>query len=477
MKLPDGNGIGKDPYQNSGMKQQRGRQMKKTLGMAVMLTVFTAFAFLSPAGADFKKTKIAVLDFQLHGDRYETADMGKIVAEWLITALVKEGRFDVIERRLLEKVLSEQKLGATGLIDEQHVTKLGKVLGAKVVITGSLMKFQNVIEANSRIIDVETGAVVAAEIVRSTSTAKLEDLVVQMADKIIRDFPLEGYIVKRTGKSVLIDLGRRSGVKKGLRFVVYKEGNVIKHPKTGEVLDIERIETGTIEISVLNEKTAEALITSEASPNSVEYGQLVKSFKETSSSQPLPRTEVRPEKFRKEIAAQPDIAAVEATVEDMKQLKRSGNSEWKRKNKEALKSLKVLSRTYKKSPELSLAHARYYAALDDLSEAEDYVDQALNFKADPTATYLFKGDLFLDASVVKRGYAKDAARAYEKAAATTADKGLQASLYLKIGNIFADLLAHTDKATEFWKKAVAAQPGGDAAREAVERMEVAKSRK
>ena len=33
-----------------------------------------------PSAAEFKKTKIAVLDFQLQGDDFETKDMGKIVA-------------------------------------------------------------------------------------------------------------------------------------------------------------------------------------------------------------------------------------------------------------------------------------------------------------------------------------------------------------------------------------------------------------
>jgi curli biogenesis system outer membrane secretion channel CsgG len=60
------------------------------------------------AGADFKKTKVAVLDFQLQGNGYETDDMGLIVAEWFITALVREGRFDVVERALLNKILAEQ---------------------------------------------------------------------------------------------------------------------------------------------------------------------------------------------------------------------------------------------------------------------------------------------------------------------------------------------------------------------------------
>ena len=110
---------------------------------------------------------------------------------------------------------------ASGLVDESGSSKLGRVLGAKVVITGSVMQFQNLMEVNARIIEVEGSSIVAAENVKSTSAAKLEDLVVQMADKIIGDFPLEGYIVQRDGNKTLIDLGKRAGVKPGMQFIVY----------------------------------------------------------------------------------------------------------------------------------------------------------------------------------------------------------------------------------------------------------------
>src|SRR3972149_8820224 len=107
--------------------------MRRRFLISLALAAFF-FSLLAPyAGAEFKKTKIAVLDFQLHGEGYETRDMGKIVAEWLITALVKEGRFDVIERMLLEKILQEQKLGVSGVVDSESIARLGKVLGAKIV--------------------------------------------------------------------------------------------------------------------------------------------------------------------------------------------------------------------------------------------------------------------------------------------------------------------------------------------------------
>src|SRR4030065_119561 len=101
--------------------------MKRLIAVLMILGISVLMA--DSARADFKKIKIAVLDFQVQGEKFETEDIGKIVAEWLITALVKEGRFDVIERRLLEKVLQEQKIGVSGMVDESTASKLGRVLG------------------------------------------------------------------------------------------------------------------------------------------------------------------------------------------------------------------------------------------------------------------------------------------------------------------------------------------------------------
>jgi TolB-like protein len=259
--------------------------MGLTMKGCIVTFLVLVFSLLIPgsANADFKKTKIAVLDFQLQGEGYETADMGQIVAEWLITALVKEGRFDVIERRLLKKLMEEQKLVMTGIVDESTATELGKLLGVKVIISGSVMKIQNLMEVNSRIIDVESGSIVAAESIRSTTAIELEDLIGQMAEKIIKDFPLEGYVVHREKKSILIDLGRRAGVKRGMRFIAFKEGGIIKHPKTGEVLDVERIQTGIVEIKKVNEKTAQGKILEEKTPDAIEYGQMVKNIVEPST--------------------------------------------------------------------------------------------------------------------------------------------------------------------------------------------------
>jgi len=227
--------------------------------------------------AEFKKTKIAVLDFALQGEGFETKDMGAIVAEWFITAFVKVGRFDVVERSLLNKIMEEQKLGMTGMVDESTATQLGKILGVRAIISGSVLKLHNILEINARIIDVESASIRAAESVRSAQVDNLHDLVNQMSEIIIKNFPLQGYIVNKTDDRVTIDLGSSAGVKNGMEFITYREGKVIKHPKTGEVLDVETIETGRLTITRVRDKIAEAKITSEESPGAIEYGQMVSS--------------------------------------------------------------------------------------------------------------------------------------------------------------------------------------------------------
>ncbi len=246
----------------------------------IMLFVVIASSIGMPADAiaEFKKIKIAVLDFELQGQDHETEDMGAIVAEWLVTALVRKGRFDVIERRLLKKVLSEQQLSVSGAVDEQSASKLGQILGAKTLITGSVVKFQDVIEVNCRIIDVESTSIMAAETIQSTSAIRLEELIAQMAEKIIQDFPLEGYIVFRQGRNLLIDLGRSAGVEKGMKFIAFREGDVIKHPKTGKILDVRQIEIGLLEITQARDNVSEGSVISEIAPDAMQYGVMVKSL-------------------------------------------------------------------------------------------------------------------------------------------------------------------------------------------------------
>jgi TolB-like protein len=434
--------------------------MKKIVGIIslVLLLIFTA----STAAADFKKNKIAVLDFQMQGKQYQNSDMGAIVAEWLITALVKEGRFDVIERRLLQKILTEHQLAMSGVVDDKSISELGQILGVKIIISGAVLHFQNIIEANARIIDVSNGSIIAAESAKSTSAAGLEELVIQMAQKIIKDFPLEGYIVMRNGDKVSIDLGKRAGVKVGMQFMAYKEGNVIKHPKTGEILDIETLETGKLKITRVRDNIANANITEENDPGAIIYGQMVKSISQ--GIKPIGKYTTL-----SATAVYGDLAEFDPLIEEIRQMREANNPRWKTNYKILFQKLKPVYAKNPTSPEVFFYYAKGTAAGNDVGKANKYLAKAFYYNPKYLEAYEFQGDINYNYGLqttskrAKRKVAAIAQNAYESAAAISREIDYKAMMYYKIAKVNMDLSHNVMLADQYKQKAMSIAPDSEAA--------------
>lgn len=88
-----------------------------------------------------------------------------IVQEKMISGLVNQGIFRVIERQQLEKVLAEQKLQMSGVIDNNSAVEIGKMLGADGIMVGSVTEYGRTIypkarlTVNVRVIEVKTGLI------------------------------------------------------------------------------------------------------------------------------------------------------------------------------------------------------------------------------------------------------------------------------------------------------------------------------
>jgi TolB-like protein len=121
-----------------------------------------------------KKTTIAVVEFSdLQGN---ITDFGRFLAEELITRLYQTKKFKVIERQQLNKVIAEQKLSLTGIIEPNSAKKLGKLLGVDAVAAGTITDLAQSLRVNARLISTETGeifAVAATEIFKDESVTKL----------------------------------------------------------------------------------------------------------------------------------------------------------------------------------------------------------------------------------------------------------------------------------------------------------------
>ncbi|MBI4051899.1 MAG: VWA domain-containing protein, partial [Elusimicrobia bacterium] len=110
---------------------------------------------------DQESKKVAVLNFPYPDGG--TSSGSSIVQERLTTFLAESGKTEVIERNLIKKVLEEMKLETTGIIDSATTKELGKILGVGALVTGTLNDLKkNKTEVNARIIQVETGKILAA---------------------------------------------------------------------------------------------------------------------------------------------------------------------------------------------------------------------------------------------------------------------------------------------------------------------------
>ena len=119
--------------------------MKRRLALAAFAAAFT-LALSGPAFAQKNsRPQIAVLDFEYGtvDNWWGQYDIGKGIADQLVDALVDDGSFRVIERKKLATLLGEQDFAASGRADPSAGTmaKIGKVLGVKYILVGSITKF------------------------------------------------------------------------------------------------------------------------------------------------------------------------------------------------------------------------------------------------------------------------------------------------------------------------------------------------
>jgi curli biogenesis system outer membrane secretion channel CsgG len=95
-----------------------------------------------------QKKRVAVLNFE-YGTVKSNAqaifgtdqDVGKGISDMLVQKLVEDGKYSVIERNALDKVLGEQNFSNSDRADASTAAKIGRILGVDAIIIGSITQF------------------------------------------------------------------------------------------------------------------------------------------------------------------------------------------------------------------------------------------------------------------------------------------------------------------------------------------------
>jgi len=257
-------------------------RVKMTQGTSVKETEKFESKYTGP------KRRVGVVAFDVKAP-YAVNRLGDTATDIIITELVKTGKFIVIERSKLDKVLEEQKFGQSGVIDATTAAQVGKVLGLNAIVTGSVTQFgvkkegkdmlitqskQQIVEAtvDIRVVDTETGQVLLADSGKGIVTKKTGQIL-GMGSKSKYDETLEGEalraaivkfmdnVISQVNRKpwscrvaaveegvIYLNAGQESGLELGQKLKVYSQGKEIKDPTTGLVIGRTEKEVGTLKV-------------------------------------------------------------------------------------------------------------------------------------------------------------------------------------------------------------------------------------
>ena len=119
------------------------------------------------------KLKIAVFEFKNRGFYHYWYDMAVNLSDMLITKLINSGKFDVVERTQLDRILQEKSLAQSGVVEEKEALQAAQLAGADIILIGSATIAGDRIETDARIVDIKNGI---AKCAMSSSAYSLSDL-------------------------------------------------------------------------------------------------------------------------------------------------------------------------------------------------------------------------------------------------------------------------------------------------------------
>ncbi|HOJ51846.1 MAG TPA: FlgO family outer membrane protein [Syntrophales bacterium] len=132
-------------------------------------------------GSAVEKSTIAVIDFEAIGAE---GHLGRAIAEIVRTEIIGTRMYRVVERSQMNRILSEQKMHYSGLVDDKNAVEIGKILGADKVVIGSVVRIGNNYTINARLIDVKTGEATLGKNVTGGDLNTLTDLSRELVDSL-----------------------------------------------------------------------------------------------------------------------------------------------------------------------------------------------------------------------------------------------------------------------------------------------------
>jgi curli biogenesis system outer membrane secretion channel CsgG len=276
-------------------------------------------------GADQAKKRVAIFDFDfgtVHHWWTGDWDIGKGISDMIVTNLVRDGTYSVIERKQLDKILQEQNFSNSDRANPASAAKIGKVLGVNAIIIGTITQFgaetkkidagaitshfglgrvgtssskANVV-IDARMVNTETAEIMAVAsgkgqssrggvnllggaagnvggidmnssnfqqtIIGEATRQAVDDVTRQLvaqADKVEgTKIEINGLVADVTENVLVLNVGKNQGLKAGDVVAIERVLKTVKDPATGQVLRTITERIGTAKITSVDDVSSMA---------------------------------------------------------------------------------------------------------------------------------------------------------------------------------------------------------------------------
>jgi curli biogenesis system outer membrane secretion channel CsgG len=317
----------------------------------VSTVLFSLLAALPSVAQPAAKHRIAVMDFgygtvltNVQAIFGSNQDVGRGIVDMLINQLVNDGTYRVIERTAIDKILKEQNFSNSDRVNAASAAKIGALLGADVIVVGNVTQFgrddksygaggaggrwgtyglgglgikkaKAVVEVTARMVDVNTGEILASATGHGESKRSSSDMlgggasgwtgggghldmgssnfsqsilgeavkqsVTQLATNLESKAPslpapegpkaaalptVDGLVADATGGDVIVNVGSATGIKVGDKLAITRVARTIKDPATGKPLRTIEAPVGFITVASVDANSASGKFTGADTP-------------------------------------------------------------------------------------------------------------------------------------------------------------------------------------------------------------------
>ncbi len=234
------------------------------------------------------KRRIGVSEF-VNKTTYGQGRLGGSATDILVTELTKSGKFIVVERDRMEKIMEEQKLQSQGMTDPQTAAQVGRILGLEAIVVGAVSQFGVKTEGSDylisqtkkqvadvtvdiRLVDVQSGQVLMADSGKGQAKSKkgsflgmgtkggydetiegeaLRAAIVQFVTNIDSQLNKKAWscmVADASGDGIYLNAGQDSGMSVGMKLDCFSQRGEIRDPRSNLVIGHREEYLGMVEI-------------------------------------------------------------------------------------------------------------------------------------------------------------------------------------------------------------------------------------